>query len=747
MIVEELIGRISLQTKGIDDAKKAVKVLAEFRKALKGLADGARGRFDGPGRLARGLRDAVQAQKKLASGGDMGRADKGVKQQVSTVKRLADAYRDAAKAQAALSHGPRTSGRSWISGELEALRRYKREMKAVEREAGRRGVPRNRVGQMSRVPYGERHPIGEAIGGGVLGAGAARGSQYAVAQGANVLQESNRERNAGMEAAQIAALDKRAMELSAEFPSVDATTIRSMGRDARNMFPNFDKAMEALPDLVKARVMLQAAKGKEAADNELQDFLKGEDIRGDTEDVGKFRTNLNNAIKAVQVEGGQLPLREYKQFAKMSKAGGGNLSDEFMAAVAPTFMQSEGGARFGTQIAAGIASLISGRRTKKSTAALGELGLLDKKGKLKNAAKYQENPHKYATEDMMPALQRKGVDINDDKAVQAYMARIFSSAITENLFTKMITQRDQVARNIKTYKGSTGLEGAKGQTRGDPYIGFEGLVAQIKNFLGVTQSENVASATKGLASITEAIGDFNKKLSNDPATAQAVGVGEAGAAAAVGGWGIYKFISGARKVLGLGGEAAKAGGAEAAVEGAKVGPQASALDTAGRAITRGAAAAAFPVTAGLTKGDQNKLIERAVRVIQDKQEASAEVERETRRGRAMSAAPNIPTLPGGPSSGLPRMLQDPKAQFGAVEQRLKEMQTNSQKVIDTLDQNVKLQLDYSAIDAAQGRAEKLMATLNAAKGAAASIGSGTSGNGAVSLYKGSNTFSTGVTAP
>ena len=176
MIVEELVGRLSLQTKGIDKAKQATKAIQEFRKALQSLAGAGRMKLDGPARMARGLKDAQRAaeraaaaQKKLAGSAGFGRADAAAKQHISTLQRLSTAYKDAAKSQALLGRGPRMSGQSWLHGELNALRRYRAEMRAVTKEAGRLGVPRHRAERMARVPYDGRHPVGEALVGKEVG--------------------------------------------------------------------------------------------------------------------------------------------------------------------------------------------------------------------------------------------------------------------------------------------------------------------------------------------------------------------------------------------------------------------------------------------------------------------------------------------------------------------------------------------------------------------------------------------------
>ncbi len=538
------------------------------------------------GRSEGGRARRAAAQKKLASGAGLTQADAAARKHVSTVQRLSAAYKDAAKNQALLGRGPGRSGRSWIQGELDALRRYRAEMRAVTKEAERLGVTRHRAERMARVPYGDRGRLGEAVAAGAIANNAGRATRYAVEQGAVTRQETNRQVIAGMEAKQIAELDRRATELSAQFPSVDATKIRVMGRDARNMFPTFEMAMKALPEMVRARVMLQAAKGVDAADNEMGDFLKGADILGKTEDLESFTRLLNSYTKAVQVEGRQLPLKEYKEFSKYSKAGGVNLSDEFMGAVAPTFMQSEGGGRFGTQIASGISSLISGKRTKRSTAALMELGLLDKKGNLKNAEKYQTNPYQYAIEDMMPALARKNINVDNDKAVQAYMSKIFSNSMTENLFTKLITQRAQVERNIKTYRGAKGLDAAKDQTRSDPYISWEAIVSQFRNIMGTTLDENVALAGKAGATLAENMGDLNKSLKERPATAQAVGaagVATSGLIAGKAGLELWRWLGrtfGVGKQGAIGGSAgAGTGAATAAAEGAVAGTGSAAAAT------------------------------------------------------------------------------------------------------------------------------------------------------------------------
>lgn len=806
MVVEELVGRLSLQTKGIDKAKQATKAIQEFRKALQGLAAASRMKLDGPARMARGLKDAQKAaeraaaaQKKLASGAGLSQADAAARKHVSTVQRLSAAYKDAAKNQALLGRGPKASGRSWIQGELDALRRYRAEMRAVTKEAERLGVPRHRAERMARVPYGDRGGLGEAVAAGAIANNAGRATRYAVEQGAVTRQETNRQVNAGMEAKQIAELDRRATELSAQFPSVDATKIRVMGRDARNMFPTFEMAMKALPEMVRARVMLQAAKGVDAADNEMGDFLKGADILGKTEDLESFTRLLNSYTKAVQVEGRQLPLKEYKEFSKYSKAGGVNLSDEFMGAVAPTFMQSEGGGRFGTQIASGISSLISGKRTKRSTAALMELGLLDKKGNLKNAEKYQTNPYQYAIEDMMPALSRKKINVDNDKAVAAYMSKIFSNSMTENLFTKLITQRAQVERNIKTYRGAKGLDAAKDQTRSDPYISWEAIVSQFRNILGTTLDENVALAGKAGATLAENMGDLNKSLKERPATAQAVGaagVATSGLIAGKAGLELWRWLG---RTFGVGKQGAIGGGAgtgtgaaTAAAEGAVAGTGSAAATSTGAAAVAGGLlrglmrlvpAAAAPLTMGPDKADQTRMMLRLGKYAGEKEKEkerlraeAAERDRENRRGvertRRDQQAPygerlkattwkDPPKRPdlaerdrenrrgaemmrrdrASPLGGTSRLAEAVQSHADSEKAKLAEIQTAAQKVIDTLNTQTTLKVDSSQIDAAQAKAEKLKATM-------AGIGSVSGGIGGAGLAKGSNSFtSPGATAP
>ncbi|WP_182179529.1 hypothetical protein [Methylobacterium radiotolerans] len=760
-IVEELIGRLRLETKGVGEAKKATKELENFRKALKGLAGAARMNFDGPTRAAKAftaLRKEADklaaAQKKAGSGASFDKADASAKRHLSTVQKLRAAYVETAKAQAALGRGGKLGGgKSWLTGELDAIRRYKRELQEVRREAAKLGVPRRVVDRTHGIPYGERSKFGEAIAAGTIARGAGTATRYAVEQGAATKQETNRQYNAGMDAKQIAELERRAQELSAQYPSIDANKIRGMGRDARNMFPTFEKGMEALPEIVKAQVMLQAAKGVDAADNELGDFLKGADILGHTENVGDFKDLLNSYVKAVQVEGRQLPLSEYKNLAKYSKAGGVNLSNEFMGAIAPTFMQSEGGARFGTQIAAGIGSLISGRRTKKSTAALAELGLLDKKGNLKDAEKYQTNPYQYAIENMMPALKKKGVDVNDDKAVQGRMAKIFSNSMVENLFTKLITQRDQVERNVKTYRSAKGLDAAKGQTRSDPYLSLEGVTAQFRNLLGTTQKENIGLAGKAGATLAESMGDLNKRLASDPVAAQAVGVGTGAVAAGITGaaglklWRVLSgwFGVGKQGVVGAGGAAA--GGAAGAAVGAGVAEGATVAGAAAgsrgvmavaggilRGLLRLAPAVSAPLTMDASKDDQRKQMLRLGKYAEEQNRARAAAEAVQEKPRAWVDPPKHDA-----AKGVAGFNGD------VVKARLAEIQPEAEKLRTTLENQITLKIDSSGIDTAQAKAEKLIATMGKASSAIASAGGGLAGS---ALAKGSNTFtSPGATAP
>jgi hypothetical protein len=789
VIVEELIGRLTLQTKGIDKAKQATKALQEFRKALQGLAGASRVNLSGPVNAIRGYKQladaakkAAQAQKQLAGGAGFGRADAAAQRHLSTVQRLSAAYKDAARSanQVGKAMVPRGNGggRSWIRDEIAALRDYQRLQRQIAAEGGRRALPRPAGSHGSLTRYGAGHRL--EVPGREYADEAKRRSVGALM---DTGEERARQTAAGLTPAQTKEIQERSLALSSRFPSVGATEIEGLSRAARNAVPNFKMAMDFTEDLVKLQVALQSSRGMGPAADQLTRFVKALDNMGRLENLDEARKILNGVVKATNVEGKDLSPADFLTMARYAKSAGATLSPEYLTTDASTLMQDMGPSQLGTALGTMLSQMVGGRATKQSKRVLEEAGLADynltkmtpEEAKNREALGIKgkgtvdqqlllTNPTEWARKYMIPALQKKGVNPTDDVGVAKAMSDAFSAQSVANFWTKTITQMPQLLRNREMYGNAQGVEeSAKTALTQNPKVaaeaGIQGLLNAVRQLSPLF--DQLVTSTGGLvASFGNAVANF---IAGDPTT-RGAGVAAAGGAATVGAGMLARraAIGVARRVargIGVGGGAGAAGAAEAGAAGA------GAAGAGAGAAEAGAATAATGV--GLAGAS---VIGTAIG---------------TAAGAAFAGYATAKTLPkiaatGGPGSidpatgehigsGVPQTTPwlrnwiqsklgggDAKGagagaaaavpNVGAVEARLSEIQSSTQatadKMREALNIDGKLNLDSSAIDAAIAKIGKLKAEI---AGIGSAFSSAVSGAG---IAKGSNTFtSPGATAP
>jgi hypothetical protein len=125
-------------------------------------------------------------------------------------------------------------------------------------------------------------------------------------------------------------------------------------------------------------------------------------------------------------------------------------------------------ARRFTALASSLSQNIGGRATKASKAEQEKWGLRDKAGNFLDSRLAMTDPDKWAWEKLMPALERKGVDINDNVKVSEVLSKLFSNRVVGDLFSKLITQREQYQAKAEQYGRAPGLAGAAGLAGKDP---------------------------------------------------------------------------------------------------------------------------------------------------------------------------------------------------------------------------------------------------------------------------------------
>ena len=445
--------------------------------------------------------------------------------EIDTVRRSWESFNAALKSAGSIpkSLGYTNAISEWKSRTLSDLKSVRAGLDQTERH------------QAKFMQRGARFAAG-AIGAGSAAYLANRGVRATVSSGANMVREDARDYLAGLSDDDSKRLKGRAMDLSSRYNSVDANTMHERLRDTAMSVRSVDKASELGETIAQGTVVLQSLKGKDKAIEEGRKFFKALDTLGKNVEPAQVKGLFNGYIKAMGVEGADLDLGGVLKMARQSRAAGGVLSDRFMMTTGVGLQGDMGDAQVGTALSSSLSQTIGGRATKTSKAAQQDYGLRDKQGNFLDTKMAMENPDTYAWEKVIPALQRKGIDANDGTAVAAAMSKLFSNRVVADLFSKMISQRDQYQGKAEQYDKAPGLSAAKELPGRDPFVAAEGFVAQLKNLAAKFAEPVFPAAIAAMSSMSSAIGDFTKSFSEDDKAGKvgkglAVGIGGAGAAA------------------------------------------------------------------------------------------------------------------------------------------------------------------------------------------------------------------------
>lgn len=531
-LIISLIDRVSGPAK---PAAVALKGVAAAAKSVSGT-----GAAKGVDTLATSLERVSKAAGKLGAGGRPAWEKQFTSLQLNAreLKQVARDYEDFQRRMAS------TFGKGAFrpSNYLPALTEWRTRMIAnirAVRDATTQAAADQEKAQ-SRMFRGWRG--GARMAAGALGVGSAAYAANRIGRGtlaaaAGNARESARDYLAGLSTSDTSRLQGASLGLSSRFSSVDQRTMHESLREAATSMRSVDKALEIGDVMAKGLVVMQSLKGKDQALEEGRKFFKALDTMGKNMDPNEVRDLYNGYVKAMGVEGADLNMGDLLQVARLSKSAGPGLSNRFLMSTAPGLMGDMGASRFGTALGSEVAQVIGGRATKVSKAEQQKYGLRDKKGAFLDSNKIMTDPDKYAWENLMPALQKKGINPDDIPAVTKATNALFSNQVVSDLFTKLITQRAQYQGKAAQYDKAPGIEAASALPGKDPFVSLEGMMAQLRNSAALLAEGPLAAAVPLMNSFTDSIARLNGILSNNPELASKLGTGAAvvgGTAASVG---------------------------------------------------------------------------------------------------------------------------------------------------------------------------------------------------------------------
>jgi hypothetical protein len=334
--------------------------------------------------------------------------------------------------------------------------------------------------------------LAEAAG----GVGVMAGITKVVGAGATVDSERSQMQQAGWTPAEILAAEAAA-ESQAAAAKMAKGSVMQIIREARPTFGgNLEQAISSTPDFLRFRNAMRQKNpnaGDGFLDKAVGDTIKAGEIMGYSATPDRLKGYADFMTRMAQVHGGALRPDEILNFAKRSKSAGSSMELEFLKSVFPTMLPEMGGDGLGTAAMTFRQAMVGGKMKKRVAENLAELGLIDTKGliktddndvmgvkqnALKDAALAARNPLEWIKQNLLPAMDAKGIRPEDRST---FMSSLFSDRNAEHFANLMVTQMDRLAKDRATVEKAPGLEGVDRILTDDAKIAFSGLRDAVTN--------------------------------------------------------------------------------------------------------------------------------------------------------------------------------------------------------------------------------------------------------------------------
>lgn len=337
----------------------------------------------------------------------------------------------------------------------------------------------------------------------------------------------------GMSAQEIEDAGKLAGNISKKFPSLSQTEMMHTARNVRSMVGTFEEATHVLEPLARLRVVALGAHPEKAEElNEDFDKLaKGMEIKGVTQDRGKFEHYIDNMAKAVNVFGDTLRPTDFYEMFKYGRAATNALSDEFMLKTGPTLAQELGGSGTGKALS-GFHTQFVGQIMKHSAAkTMAENGLLDpskveynKVGDVKRIKPDaisvgkeflqpgHEDPYAW-TQAAAEHLRARG---KSDEEIQKIFTSISSREVVAQMLNTFLTQKSRVEKDWKLVEGAKGGAAAEDFQKNDPKVIAKSIAAQSNNLLANTTEPLMPGVNQGLNWLSGSLGALAEHAKEKP---------------------------------------------------------------------------------------------------------------------------------------------------------------------------------------------------------------------------------------
>jgi hypothetical protein len=318
-------------------------------------------------------------------------------------------------------------------------------------------------------------------------------------------------------------------------------------RESYGMIGDMDMAKKIAPTIASLNaansVLFKDKAAGQKDEGATQAIMRFIDMRGLTNSPEEIKRGIDLAQKIVTGSGGALKFSDLEQFAKRGGVAFKGMSDDGVMMMA-TMMQEMGGASAGTGLMSAYQNLVGGRTTKKSMAALQDLGLAElgyvshgtvggkdyKTLQIKDIQDKQtllENFPKWVMNNVIPAMEKKGIT---DTSQQAEIVNsLLSNRTGASLGVGFATQFLQTMRDKKMVENAMGVDqtiNAAQRTTVGKEADFDAKMENLKLVLG-KEGGLLDAFTKGLVMLGNAIERVTKFAQEHPMLTKMIVMGVA----------------------------------------------------------------------------------------------------------------------------------------------------------------------------------------------------------------------------
>lgn len=323
-----------------------------------------------------------------------------------------------------------------------------------------------------------------------LGTGAyvtGRLARAGIASDASIERERFRARASGFTPEQLLELETSSMGLASKYGMGKADVMEVqreaiLGISDDKTRSSFEKVRALRDDILRFNATMGNIHGNEAAGDFTRAMMRTFDILGINEPE-KMRQAMDTFARMNRVIGKDTNPGQLFLAAKYARAAGKALDPEFFFGLMPAMMAESSGSDIGTQNRAAFDAVVGGRMSRKAQSAFARLGLLNDDGSVKDS-ELMANPIMWVEGVLKPALERAGIDTNDNLKVGQQLSQMFDNRLTSNFMSNIISQIDQYRNTRDKARKAHGLDDAEQIRAGDPFKAYEAFQKALGNLSG-----------------------------------------------------------------------------------------------------------------------------------------------------------------------------------------------------------------------------------------------------------------------